>query len=394
MVPTAGDSTGGTPAGFFPFPPPANMPLALPPPGVTANFDHPASNTWHVNVTAAICIPLIVVFSSLRLYAQWYLYPCRTKADYTFMLAAVWTVIYIGLLIALLDKDLFGRHIWDLKLDDLTNAPFLLVLILEAIYGPFIWIIKVSLFLLYRQVFAPIPYLQYLVWGGITVTGLFYWSTVVAAVALCAPRGSETYIMAFATARCGKTKQLAVATGVFNVLSDLYLLVIPVPATLALHLPRRKKVGLLVLFATGILAFNASALGLHFRIQVNENLDDTWKVMPLYLAIIIEMTCGIAVLCMPAMAAIFRQCQSAVTAYLSRNKEDTNDNEQGTFYQMTKLRNAVTPSNSRNLESHSNNKHGHTATSSGDSAIQLRTNTSDSATLTEQPGRASGSPTV
>ncbi|KAL8766790.1 MAG: hypothetical protein Q9209_006529 [Squamulea sp. 1 TL-2023] len=312
------------------------MPLALPPPGVTANFDHPAVNTWHVSITAAICIPLIVIFSLLRLYTQQYIYPSRTKADYTFMLAALWTIIYIGLLLALLDKGLFGRHIWELKLKDLTNTPFLLVLILEAIYGPFIWIIKLSLFFLYRQIFAPKQYLQYLIWGGIAVTGLFYWSSTVIAVALCAPRGNETYIMAFATARCGATKQLAVASGVFNVLSDLYLLVIPVPATLALHLPRRKKIGLLILFATGILA--------------------------------------------------------AVVAYFGRSHNENNDTEQGTFYQMTKLRNVVTHPNNQDIEFLSSDRHGHRATSSSDSAMQLRTDTSDSVTLTEQPSRACGPP--
>ncbi|KAL8669162.1 MAG: hypothetical protein Q9168_006236 [Polycauliona sp. 1 TL-2023] len=260
------------------------MPLAPPPLGVTPNFDHPAGNAWHVNVTAAICIPLIVLFSSLRLYTQQRFYPSRTIADYTFMLAAVWTIIYLSILLALLDKGLFGRHIWELRIQDLSNTPFLLVLVLEALYGPFVWIIKVSLFFLYRQIFAPKQYLQRLVWGGIIVTGLYYWSSLVAAVALCAPRGDETYIMAFATTRCGRTKGLAVVSGAFNVLSDLYLLVIPIKPTIDLQLPRRKKAGLLILFATGILAFNASALGLHYRLGVNRSLDVTWKVMPLYLA--------------------------------------------------------------------------------------------------------------
>ncbi|KAI4283134.1 MAG: hypothetical protein L6R38_002398 [Xanthoria sp. 2 TBL-2021] len=390
MAPLAADSS--VPNGFFPFPPPANMPLAAPPPRVTPNFDHPASNAWHVDVTAAVCIPLIVLFSSLRLYTQYRLYPSRTIADYTFMLAAAWTIIYIGILLALLDKGLFGRHIWDLKMEDLTNAPFLMVLILEAIYGPFVWIIKVSLFCLYRQIFAPKQYLLYLVWAGIIVTGVFYWSTLVAAVALCAPRGNETYIMAFATARCGETKGLAVVSGVFNVLSDLYLLVIPIPATLALHLPRRKKIALLFLFATGVLAFNASCLGLHYRIQVNRSLDDTWKIMPLYLAIIIEMTAGIAVLCMPAMAALSRRYTPAVTAYFSRNNDDSNDNEHSTFYEMAKPRNVANSSNARKVEAQSSNNYGHTATSSSESANELRPNTSDSVTLAEKLGRASGSP--
>ncbi|CAL8583259.1 hypothetical protein XPA_008888 [Xanthoria parietina] len=390
MAPLAADSS--VPIGFFPFPPPANMPLATPPPGVTPNFDHPESNSWHVNVTAAICIPLIVIFSSLRLYNQYRLRPSRTIADYTFMLAAAWTVIYIAILLALLNKGLFGRHIWDLKVEDLSNAPFLLVLILEAIYGPFVWVIKVSLFFLYRQIFTPKPYLQHLALAGIIVTGLFYWSSLVAAVVLCSPRRNETYIMAFATARCGETKGLGVIIGVFNVLSDLYLLVIPIPATLALHLPRRKKIALLFLFATGILAFNASALGLHYRVQVNRSYDDTWKIMPMYLTVIIEMTAGIAILCMPAMATLSRRYTPAVTAYFSRNNKDSNENEQSRFYEMAKQRNVSHSSNARTFEAQGSNIYGHTATSSSDSANELRPHTSDSVTFVEKLGRASNSP--
>ncbi|KAL8846906.1 MAG: hypothetical protein Q9221_008030 [Calogaya cf. arnoldii] len=54
----------------------------------------------------------------------------RTLADHTFMLADAWTIIYIAILLALLDKGLFGRHIWDTKREDLTNTPFLLTLVL------------------------------------------------------------------------------------------------------------------------------------------------------------------------------------------------------------------------------------------------------------------------
>ncbi|KAL8648062.1 MAG: hypothetical protein Q9226_006157 [Calogaya cf. arnoldii] len=390
MAPLAAERSA--PTGFFPFPPPPNMPLAPPPPGVTPNFDHPESNAWHVDVTAAICIPLIVLFSSIRLYTQYRLYPSRTLADYTFMLAAAWTIIYIAILLALLDKGLFGRHIWDTKMEDLTNTPFLLTLVLEAIYGPFVWMIKISLFFLYRQLFHPKQYFLYLVWAGVIVSGLFYWSSLIAAVALCAPRGDETYIMAFASARCGKTKGLAVVMGVFNVLSDLYLLVIPIPPVLGLHLQPRKKIGLLILFATGILAFNASALGLHYRVQVNKSLDDTWKIMPLYLAIIIEMTAGIAVLCMPAMAALSKQCMPAVSKYFGRSNIDSNDTEQATFYEMAKPRNTINSPSARDKEAQCSKECGRMATSSSDSANELRPRTSDSMTLGEKPGRTSVSP--
>ncbi|KAL8814919.1 MAG: hypothetical protein Q9223_005898 [Gallowayella weberi] len=312
---------------------------------MTADFEHPTSNSFHVTIAAATCIPIIVMLASLRMYNLLCIHRQRTVADYTFMLATIWTIIYFGLLMGLLNKGLFGRHIWEIRLEDLTNNPFLLVLLLESLYGPFVWLIKTSLFLLYRQIFSTKRCLQNLVWAGIIVTGLFYWSSTIAKIALCAPRRHETYIMAFATARCGRTKTLAVGSGVFNILSDLYLIVIPIPPTLALHLNPRKKWRLIAVFLTGIFI---AAIVRHHK---------------------------------PAVVAYFNRNDAYRNENSNQNSSHDNENQHGTFYQMTKLRNVVTTSNSQSVD----NKHGHMAKSSDASAIQLRTHTADSETLIEWP---------
>ena len=239
--------------GHLPEVPPADQPLARPPPGQTANLDHPVSHSYEVYVTAAVCIPLILIFATLRIYNVIWIRRFRTPDDYTFMLATVCTIIWICLVIALLTKGLFGTHIWDLTLGDLRNTPFLMVLLLESLWGPFVFFIKLSLFQLYLYLFKSLRWLKHLVWAGITVTGLFYSTDTVAKIALCAPRGNQTYIMSFSSPSCHNSKALAVVTGVFNIISDLYLLVIPVPAILRLHTTPRRKTGTLAIFGTGIM---------------------------------------------------------------------------------------------------------------------------------------------
>ncbi|KAL8704731.1 MAG: hypothetical protein Q9201_002115 [Fulgogasparrea decipioides] len=361
-------ASGDVPMGYFPPVLPAvSMPLAPPPPGVTANLDHPQSNSFRVKIAAGICIPVILILASLRAYHKLAICRSRTWDDYTFMLATLWTIVYLGLTIALLSKGLFGTHIWELRVDDLKNTPFLLVLVLESLYGPFIWLIKLSMFLMYLHFFAPHRYMHYLVWGGITVTGLFYFSSMVASVALCAPRGSETYIIAFATRRCHGSKALAVATGVMNVLSDLYLLILPVRETMRLHNTLRKRIGVLAVFMTGLMALIASILGLYYRIRVNTMLDNTWNVMPVYLSITIEMTCGIAILCAPAIRAIYKHHEPAVKAYFRRSIRT--QSSQGTIHRMKRLGRPAQGSTSQAADSQRSSKHGHKA--SDDSKIQL-----------------------
>lgn len=238
--------------GYLPNLPPGRQPLTHPPPGRTANFEHSESNSIRGNVCAAVCMPVIVILATIRIYNKAYVKPGRTLDDYTFMLATVGALIYISLVIALLSKGFFGTHIWDLTVGDLRNSPFQLVLIIEVMWGPFVWLIKLSLFLMYLRLFEVLKWFKRLVWAGILCTGLFYISTSVAKIVLCAPRGGETYVIAFSKAQCGSTKQIGVVAGVFNIISDLYLLLIPMPAVWNLNTSKRNRLGILACFLTGI----------------------------------------------------------------------------------------------------------------------------------------------
>ncbi|KAL8641176.1 MAG: hypothetical protein Q9228_001992 [Teloschistes exilis] len=229
-----------------------STPFRAPPPGVTPNFDHPNSNASRAYITAGVCIPIIVLFASLRIYSNLYIHRSRTWSDFTFMLSTAWALIYQGLTMGAVTQGFFGVHAWDLKVDDTRNAPFLFALLLESLYGPFIWIIKLSMFLMYLQLFGTRRYFRHLVWAGLLLSGLYYFSATVASVVLCAPRGRQTYIMSFATPRCRKSIQLLVVTGIYNVMSDLYLLLLPIRETMRLHNSLRKRIGVLAVFMTGL----------------------------------------------------------------------------------------------------------------------------------------------
>lgn len=133
-----------------------------------------------------------------------------------------------------------------------------------ALYGPFVFFIKLSLLLLYLQIFDCLLWLKCLVWIGIVVTGLFYFSGMIAVLAMCVPQHGESYLESLASPKCGGTKVLSLVIGAFNIISDLYLLIIPLPAIWSLQLPLRKKVGVVMVFMTGLLYdFLTSTVLLH-----------------------------------------------------------------------------------------------------------------------------------
>lgn len=130
-----------------------------------------------------------------------------------------------------------------------------LALVLEAVYGPFIWSIKLSLFVLYVQVFRPLRWLRYLAYAGAVTTGLLYLAIMVAVIVLCVPRNGGHSELAYLTAldspKCSNAQSIVILLGVMGLLSDLYLVILPLPAVWKLQLPFRRKLAVSAMFFTG-----------------------------------------------------------------------------------------------------------------------------------------------
>lgn len=131
-----------------------------------------------------------------------------------------------------------------------------LSLIVEVVYAPCMWFIKLALFVLYLEVFGRLRWLRYLVFAGIIINGLFSVAAMIAFIVMCSPRNGQSqfsYISALASPLCTRSRPLAVALGVANVISDLYLILIPLPAVWSLHLSFGRKIGLSAMFFTGLM---------------------------------------------------------------------------------------------------------------------------------------------
>jgi hypothetical protein len=128
-----------------------------------------------------------------------------------------------------------------------------LILVGHALYGPVISLIKLALFLLILRIFSTLRWLRILVHLGATFNILFYFSGSIALVVLASPRHGQNYLQVLEgpAGRHGKT--LVIAQGVVNVVSDFYLLIVPLPAVWGLKLPLKKRFGILAIFGTGSL---------------------------------------------------------------------------------------------------------------------------------------------
>lgn len=117
--------------------------------------------------------------------------------------------------------------------------------------------IKLSLFLLYFQLFRPNRLTRWLVYAGIIMCGLFYPALIIANTVVFMPSPSQVNDNSAWMLRAAQfahiTLILSVIQSVFSTLSDIYLLVIPIQMIFQLHLPLERKIGISAVFMVGLL---------------------------------------------------------------------------------------------------------------------------------------------
>lgn len=90
------------------------------------------------------------------------------------------------------------------------------------------------------------------VYAVIVAIFIFYLVDMAFNIFICRPR--EKYWNRLMTkGSCFNLDASMQATGLFNVVSDFAILVLPIPSILKLQVPLRKKLGILAVFATGVL---------------------------------------------------------------------------------------------------------------------------------------------
>ena len=110
---------------------------------------------------------------------------------------------------------------------------------------------KLSLFLLFLRLFSPNRKLKYLVYFGIMFSATLSLSSVLVSGILCSPRPGQPWDDIGVIIRCSTERYFAVIQGVLNMFLDFYILYLPIPVLWKLHLPVRKRIGLIGVFMTG-----------------------------------------------------------------------------------------------------------------------------------------------
>ena len=210
------------------------------------------------------------------------------------------------------------------------------------LYGPTVFFAKLSLLLLYLRIFSPDRWTRLFIYFGIGVIFIVYTVTASILVGLCIPRKGESWALGLLSSRCRDTMAMTYVQGIFNIISDFYVLVLPLPVVWKLQLPLRKKVAVSAVFMTGLLSVPLNlipgfALPLTGAIGHAEQVrwafiiascsqrtstgrdmksvsaarckyrGDDWLFLSLMALSVLEMTLGIICGCMPYLAPMLKR---------------------------------------------------------------------------------------
>lgn len=112
---------------------------------------------------------------------------------------------------------------------------------------------KVSFFMLYLQLFGPMRPIKICSWIGGVFPVVFYSTMTICTFIFATPDRNETWFNHQTTAMTAHNLALSVPQACFGTAIDVFILILPIAAVLKLQLPTRKKVGLVLLFAAGLL---------------------------------------------------------------------------------------------------------------------------------------------
>jgi hypothetical protein len=113
--------------------------------------------------------------------------------------------------------------------------------------------VKMSLFLQYYTLFKVKRYVRISVYIGGTLTAAFYSILTILYFGICSPRRGESMLELTLSRRYIQFSNMSLAVGVISMILDWVLLILPISAVWKIQLSTARKIGVMLIFATGAL---------------------------------------------------------------------------------------------------------------------------------------------
>ncbi|KAH7304164.1 hypothetical protein B0I35DRAFT_484647 [Stachybotrys elegans] len=285
-------------------------PTAPPPQGATSNFVDPPSIAYRLRLTVYVLLPIMAVFWSFRLYTAARIRASWGADDYLCAIAGVIVSAFCGLELALSDDTTpLGKESYNVSVSQTINARYIgLTLASMIMFSLGALFVKSTLLILYLRLFHPVRVARVSIWVMLVAMALAHVIFIIySLVLLASPPDDLTDRIAYLWLIGNDSRRLSFGIGVFGTITDLITLVIPIAFIQPLNIPRPKKIGIMVIFLTGLAACACSLAGAVSRgLQLGTSNETHEGVLTQILGVA-ELTVGHTCSCLPVLAVLFKR---------------------------------------------------------------------------------------
>ncbi|KAK8036113.1 Satratoxin biosynthesis SC1 cluster protein 4 [Apiospora rasikravindrae] len=245
--------------------PPPNTPMD---PALFAMLPHDTS-TGPIIAVSIICILVATTAVTLRVYTRQFILN-RVGPDDFMAVAALAGITALGAVTIIHTNFGLGTHIYDIAMDPLLIMDFFKFFYFGVVIYNFTLIfVKLSLFLQYYRLVDQVPRYR----------GLFL--------------GAGFVVMGWTVAMCLSDPMMQLTNSVGNIITDIILLLLPMPVLWRLNLPVRQKWSVIGIFSLGFITCIVSLLRVIFVFDHGPSSDITFEGTVITGWTIAEVTTGL-----------------------------------------------------------------------------------------------------
>lgn len=250
--------------------------------------------------TVFTCLATLLVL--VRIYTRAVMVKQMGSDDYAILIALAFSWAFFGLFVGEVYHGM-GEH-FKLIPEQIYKIQMICFWASVPIYQTSLLTTKMSILLQYRRVFST-PRMRLacsLLIGFLAVYGTW---TVVSAWANCVPLAKfwDPSVPGF----CFDKKALWFSNSAIHILTDLLILIYPMPVLKSLQLPRRQKIALMGVFALGGFVMITSILRLKSLLTISNSNDPTYDNVGAAEWSAIECNVAIICACLPSTRAVLSQ---------------------------------------------------------------------------------------
>ncbi|KUI57687.1 hypothetical protein VP1G_05001 [Cytospora mali] len=274
-------------------------PAASAPPGYKAGISETPSQQPGLVAAAAVCLTLTAIFVAIRIFTKAYVIRAVKVEDYALLVAFLGLAAFVGVIVTS-GVHGQGRHLWNVSIAGVMSVANFSN-ISEILYGPTMFAAKFSVLKQTERIFCEARHdsvywwIQAMIWAN----ALFDLSIFIAFVCACIPR--EKLWNTTMPGTCISTNSSIIATSIINIVSDWSTLILPLVVIRRLQMDLRRKIGVMAIFAVGLLACIASIVRLVYSVRLTQTTDRTWAIDPVGIWAFVEFTTVILSGCFPIL---------------------------------------------------------------------------------------------